>query len=186
MLECNGQRALGSRASWASSRQIFRCLCPRCATSVRGAPSGSPSARLTPQSLSARGCWPRCGVIEWCGGQVASVRPESHRSKRPSAARSPIGLSNVHRGSGIAERRASRIAPTMRALMFRDQDKWPVYCPLCGEVTLKEIGWLKTNTSLNCGGCGKRLRYYQERMNRDLEDAQRAVESFSRSLLVEK
>jgi hypothetical protein len=70
--------------------------------------------------------------------------------------------------------------------MFRDQDKWPVYCPMCGEVTIKEIGWLKANTGLSCDACGAKLRYYQERMKRDLEDARRAVESFSRGLLVEQ
>ncbi len=71
------------------------------------------------------------------------------------------------------------------SVMFRDQDKWPVYCPMCGETTVKEIGWLKS-TGLSCGACGAKLRYYQERMKRDLEDAQRAVKSFSRGLLVEK
>jgi hypothetical protein len=70
--------------------------------------------------------------------------------------------------------------------MFNDEDKWPVYCPKCNEVTLKDIGWLKANTFLHCGGCGAKLRYYSERMKRDLEDAQRAVESFSRGLLIEK
>ena len=71
-------------------------------------------------------------------------------------------------------------------MMLRDQDTLPVYCPVCAEVTVKKIAWLKANTSLNCGACGALLRYYQERMKRDLEDAQRAVESFSRGLRVGK
>jgi hypothetical protein len=70
--------------------------------------------------------------------------------------------------------------------MFNDQDNWPVSCPICGAVMLKEIGWLKANTCLNCDCCDAGLRYYPERMKRDLEDAQRAVERFSRGLLVEK
>jgi hypothetical protein len=70
--------------------------------------------------------------------------------------------------------------------MFSDQDKWPIYCPKCGGVTVKEIGWLRANTELSCGACGAKLRYYQERVKRDLEAAQRAVENFSRGLLVEK
>ena len=43
---------------------------------------------------------------------------------------------------------------------------------------MKEIGWLKANTGLSCGACGAKLRYYQERMKRDLEAAQRTVEKF--------
>jgi len=70
--------------------------------------------------------------------------------------------------------------------MLRDQDHWPVYCPMCGEVTIKEIGWLKANTGLSCDACGAKLRYYQERFKRDLEDAHRAVESFSRGLFLDK
>lgn len=70
--------------------------------------------------------------------------------------------------------------------MFCDQDQWPVCCPRCREVTVKEIGWLKANTALSCSACGAKLRYYKERMIRDLEEAQRAVENFSRGLLVEK
>ena len=70
--------------------------------------------------------------------------------------------------------------------MFSDQDNWPVCCPVCGAITLKEIGWLKAYTSLNCCSCKAQLRYYPERIKRDLEDAQRAVDSFSRGLIVER
>ena len=70
--------------------------------------------------------------------------------------------------------------------MLADEDDWPVYCPDCGAVTLKKIGWLKANTRLTCEGCAVTLSYYRERMNRDLDDALRAVESFSRGLRVEQ
>jgi DNA-directed RNA polymerase subunit N (RpoN/RPB10) len=70
--------------------------------------------------------------------------------------------------------------------MLGDEDDWPVRCPSCGAVTSKKIGWLKANTSLTCTGCTATLSYYRERMNRDLDDALRAVESFSRGLRVEQ
>ena len=67
-----------------------------------------------------------------------------------------------------------------------ERDEWPVYCPDCGGITAKPIGWLLANERLNCLCCGAVLAYYRERMARDLEDAHRAVASFSRSLRVEK
>ena len=70
--------------------------------------------------------------------------------------------------------------------MLGDEDDWPVRCPNCGAVTFKKIGWLKVNTSLTCAGCAVTLSYYRERMNRDLDDALRAVESFSRGLRVQQ
>jgi len=70
--------------------------------------------------------------------------------------------------------------------MFGDDDEWPVYCPNCGAMTCKRIGWLLANTRLTCEGCGATLAYYRERMTRDLEDAQRAVANFSKGLRVEK
>ena len=70
--------------------------------------------------------------------------------------------------------------------MLGDEDDWPIRCPACGAVTFKKIGWLKANTSLTCAGCAATLSYYRERMNRDLDDAVRAVESFSRGLWIEK
>ena len=70
--------------------------------------------------------------------------------------------------------------------MLGDKDEWPVWCPHCGEVTLKPIGWLLTNTSLTCSGCGAVLGWYRERIEPDLEDAYRAVVNFSRGLRVEK
>ena len=69
--------------------------------------------------------------------------------------------------------------------MFGDVDEWPVWCPECGGVILKPIGWLLAHNSLDCC-CGARLVWYRERMERDLEDAYRAVENFSRGLRVEK
>jgi hypothetical protein len=70
--------------------------------------------------------------------------------------------------------------------MFEDEDDWPVLCPACGAVTPKKIGWLKANTRLTCDSCGAVLRYYREKFIRDLEDAESAVESFSRGLIREK
>jgi hypothetical protein len=69
--------------------------------------------------------------------------------------------------------------------MFGNMDEWPVWCPQCGGVNLKAIGWLLENTSLTCG-CGATLAWYRECMERDLEDAYRAVVHFSRGLRVEK
>jgi len=71
-------------------------------------------------------------------------------------------------------------------VMFEDDDEWPVRCPSCGDTTRKQIGWLMANTRLRCGGCGAVLGYYRERMARDLDDAHRAVDSFSRGLRIEK
>ena len=45
---------------------------------------------------------------------------------------------------------------------------------------------MKANTRLTCGGCGAVLRYYREKFVRDLEDAESAVERFSRGLIREK
>ena len=70
--------------------------------------------------------------------------------------------------------------------MFGDDDQWPVWCPECGAVTLKSIGWLLVNTSLTCSGCGAVLAWYRERIERDLEDVYRAVVNFSKGLRVEK
>lgn len=70
--------------------------------------------------------------------------------------------------------------------MLSDSDEWPVYCPECGGMTPKAISWLLTNTRLTCKCCGATLAWYRERMARDLEDAQRAVVSFSKGLWVEK
>ena len=72
------------------------------------------------------------------------------------------------------------------ANMFDETDKWPIYCPDCGGVTAKPIGWLLANDRLTCTCCGAILAYYRERMARDLEDVHRAVASFSRGLRVEK
>jgi transposase-like protein len=69
--------------------------------------------------------------------------------------------------------------------MLGDEDDWPVRCPRCGTVTLKKIGWLRANTRMTCAGCAATLSYYRERLNRDVEDALRAVDSFSRGLRVE-
>jgi hypothetical protein len=69
--------------------------------------------------------------------------------------------------------------------MFQDEDYWPVRCPNCGNVTYRNIGWLKANSSLQCSGCEAVLSWYYERLIRDLDDAQRAVESFSRGLRAE-
>ncbi len=71
-------------------------------------------------------------------------------------------------------------------MMFDNRDEWPVYCPDCGGITAKPIGWLLANDRLTCTGCGAVLAYYRERMARDLEDAHRAVANFSRGLRVEK
>lgn len=70
--------------------------------------------------------------------------------------------------------------------MFDDADKWPVHCPDCGGITVKPIAWLLANERLTCTCCGAILAYYRERMARDLEDAHRAVASFSRGLRVER
>jgi hypothetical protein len=70
--------------------------------------------------------------------------------------------------------------------MFDDEKEWPVRCPCCGALTPKKIGWLKVNTRLTCGGCGAVLRYYREKFTRDLEDAENAIDSFSRGLIREK
>jgi hypothetical protein len=70
--------------------------------------------------------------------------------------------------------------------MLGDDDQWPVWCPECGAVTLKPIGWLLVNTRLTCSGCNAVLAWYRERIERDLEDAYRAIENFSKGLRVEK
>jgi hypothetical protein len=70
--------------------------------------------------------------------------------------------------------------------MLSDSDEWPVYCPECGGMTAKPISWLLANTRLTCGYCGATIAWYRERMARDLEDAHRAVLSFSKGLWVEK
>jgi hypothetical protein len=70
--------------------------------------------------------------------------------------------------------------------MLSDSDDWPVYCPECGGMTAKPISWMLANTSLTCGYCGTTFAWYRERMARDLDDARRAVLSFSRGLRVEK
>ncbi len=70
--------------------------------------------------------------------------------------------------------------------MFGDSDEWPVWCPDCGALTCKPIRWLLENTRLTCSGCGAQLAWYRERMERDLEDAYRAVVNFSKGLRVEK
>jgi hypothetical protein len=38
--------------------------------------------------------------------------------------------------------------------MYEDKDLWPIKCIGCGEEFFKEIGWLKTNTSIRCPGRG--------------------------------
>ena len=70
--------------------------------------------------------------------------------------------------------------------MFEDSDLWPVQCPNCLHKTKKEIGWLKTNRRMRCDGCGLDLWHHPETFLDTLNDAQRAVASFNRSIRAEK
>ena len=70
--------------------------------------------------------------------------------------------------------------------MLDDKDDWPVGCPRCGRRTLKQIGWLKANMRPRCEGCSATLWYHQDTFLRELDQAQRAIKDFSRTVRLTK
>jgi hypothetical protein len=70
--------------------------------------------------------------------------------------------------------------------MLEDHDDWPIGCPRCGQRTLKQIAWLKANARLRCDGCSATLWYRQDTFLRELDQAQRAIKDFSRSVRLAK
>jgi hypothetical protein len=70
--------------------------------------------------------------------------------------------------------------------MLDDNDDWPVGCPRCGERTLKRVAWLKANTQLSCDGCRATLWYHRDTFLRELDQAQRAIKDFSRTVRLKK
>jgi hypothetical protein len=65
--------------------------------------------------------------------------------------------------------------------MLNDADEWPVVCPECGQVTNKEIGWLKENSRFNCDKCGIGLRYYKDAFVHELEQTRRTLNALARA-----
>ena len=70
--------------------------------------------------------------------------------------------------------------------MIEDDDDWPIGCPRCGRRNLKQIAWLRTNTQLRCSGCDATLWYRQDTFLKELDQAQRAIKDFSRSVRLAK
>jgi transposase-like protein len=70
--------------------------------------------------------------------------------------------------------------------MLDDNDDWPVGCPRCGQRNLRQIAWLKANARLSCDGCGATLWYRQDTFLKELDQAQRAIKDFSRSVRLKK
>jgi DNA-directed RNA polymerase subunit RPC12/RpoP len=66
--------------------------------------------------------------------------------------------------------------------MFEDEDLWPVQCPNCGHISREPIGWLKESGRHSCPACSAKLWYDKNTFLDVLDDAQRAVDNFSRSI----
>ena len=49
-------------------------------------------------------------------------------------------------------------------------------CPVCGHITPKAIGWLKTHSEYTCDGCGETVSLGEDEVLRTVRKAQDAMQ----------
>jgi hypothetical protein len=71
--------------------------------------------------------------------------------------------------------------------VLNDTDDWPVPCPDCGQVTPKQIGWLKLAVNITCDHCGITRRYHNDGFIQTVENLKKTIDTVPRtSIFTEK
>lgn len=64
--------------------------------------------------------------------------------------------------------------------MLNDTDLWPVLCPECRNAMKKQIGRLKSLTSIKCHQCGAAIGFRNITFSKVIEQARREIDTRAR------